>query len=181
MFRAIPVMKDSLHNIALIGFMGAGKTSVGRALARLAGMNFIDADIEIEKNAKMPVPRIFKLHGEGHFRCLEYDFYCKISSLRNTVIATGGGAVLRGDTRAVLRENALVVYLAASPETIFARIGDDNGRPLLNGNDKMAKISALLAERDALYRQTCHVTIDTEGLTIEACAQKILSLTKKLG
>ena len=174
-------MKDSLRNIALIGFMGAGKTSVGRALARFAEMDFIDADIEIEKNAEMPIPRIFKLHGEGHFRCLEYEFYRGISSLRNTVIATGGGAVLHKDTRAILRENALVVYLAASPETIFARIGDDEGRPLLSNSDKMPKIAALLAERDVLYRQTCHVTVDTDDLTIAACARNIFGLTKKLG
>lgn len=173
-------MKDSTRNIALIGFMGAGKTSVGRVLAHLADMDFVDADNEIEKNVEMPVSRIFELHGEGHFRCLEYGFYRKISSLYNTVIATGGGAVLDERTRAILRENALVAYLATSPETIFTRI-DDDSRPLLSGNSKMGEIAALMSKRDMLYRQTCHVAVNTDNLTIAACAQKVLSLTKKLG
>jgi len=171
------------RNIALIGFMGVGKTSIGRVLARLLNMDFVDADAEIEKISKMPIPRIFEIHGEGHFRCLEYEYYREIQPLRNTVIATGGGAILDERTRAGLRENALVVYLAASSKTVLTRIGDDNSRPLLSDGDKSKKISALMAERDSLYRQACHVAIDTDSLDIDVCAKKItqlyLGLTKR--
>jgi len=164
------------QNIALIGFMGVGKTSIGRALARLLNMDFVDADAEIEKISKMPIPRIFEIHGEGHFRCLEYEYYREIQSLRNTVIATGGGAILDERTRAGLRENALIVYLVASPKAALARIGNDNSRPLLQTGNKSKKISALMAERDPLYRQTCHVAIDTDSLDIDTCAKKISQL-----
>ncbi|MDR2183469.1 MAG: shikimate kinase [Clostridiales bacterium] len=158
-------MTDRQRNIALIGFMGVGKTTIGRLLAPLVAMDFVDADTEIEKKAQMPIPHIFEQYGEGRFRCLEYEFYREVMpSIQNTVIATGGGAVLDARIRAILRENALVVYLVALPETIFARIGGDGNRPVLSGDDKLAQITALLAERDALYRQTCHVVVDSNNL-----------------
>ena len=178
MFRATRAMKDSKKShIALIGFMGVGKTSVGPIFANLVNKIFIDADTEIEKIAKMPVPRIFEKYGEGHFRRLEHEFYRKIllnGQSASAIIATGGGAVLDGRTGAILREETLVIYLAASSQTIFARIGNDinSSRPLLTGSDKMAEITALMAEREELYRQTCHFVIETDGLDIVACAEK---------
>ena len=174
-------MAGRTRNVALIGFMGVGKTSVGRVFAHLADMYFVDADAEIEKIAEMPISRIFDLHGEGHFRCLEYEFYHGMSFARDVVIATGGGAVLDTGIRTILRENALVVYLAASPKAIAARIGNDNSRPLLSGGNRLVKIAKMLDERDMLYRQTCHAVIDTEDISVEACAKNIWDLTKKSG
>lgn len=163
--------------------MGAGKTSVGQSLAHFANMDFIDIDAQIEKIAKMPIPHIFEMHGEGHFRYLEHEVYREmIPSLQNTVISTGGGAVLDERTRTILRENALIVYLTASPATILARIGGSDDRPLLRGSAKIAKIakiSALMLEREDVYRSTCHFAVDTDTLSIDACAGKVLGLTKR--
>jgi len=174
-------MKD--NTIALIGFMGVGKTSVGQVLARLIGMDFIDADAKIEQKAQMPISRIFELYGEGHFRNLEHEFYSKISSMQNTVLATGGGAVLDSRTRDILRKNAMVVHLTASPEIIFMRLDGDNNRPLLLENNKLEKITKLLSERDDFYRRTCHITINTDVIDIIECAkiisQLVFGLTKK--
>lgn len=164
--------------------MGVGKTSVGQVLARRCDMDFVDADTDIEKNAKMPISRIFHLHGEGHFRCLEYDFYLKLSYVQNTVIATGGGAILDERIRTILRKNTFVVYLMASPEVVYFRIAADESRPLLSGGDKKTIIADMLSEREALYRQTCHVVINTNNMDINECAEKVsqmfFDLTKRL-
>jgi len=174
-------MIDSARNIALIGFMGAGKTSVGRVLAHLTKMSFVDADTQIEEIVKMPISHIFELCGEGHFRCLEYEFYRdNMPTMKNTVIATGGGAILDKRIRTILRENALTIYLEASPQAIISRIENDSSRPLLANCNKIAKIDALLTERDMLYRRTCHAIIDTSGANINVCAEKILSIVLSL-
>ena len=159
--------------IALIGFMGAGKTSVGQALSHLIGTKFVDMDAEIEKAAQMPIPHIFDKYGEGHFRCLEYEFCKQIPSMDDVIIATGGGCILDERNRTVLRESAVVAYLKASPETIFERIGGDALRPLLMGGNKLDKITSLLAQRELLYAQTAHIIIKTDGRDIMACAEEL--------
>ncbi|MCL2376314.1 MAG: shikimate kinase [Defluviitaleaceae bacterium] len=170
----MPIKISLKSRIALIGFMGAGKTSVSQALSQLNGIKFIDMDAEIEKTTQMPIPHIFDKYGEGHFRCLEHEFCQQIPFMDDVIIATGGGCILDSKNRDILRDNAWVVYLKASPATILARIGDDTSRPLLFGGDKLSKITALLAEREPLYLQTAHFTIETDGMDIITCAEQII-------
>jgi len=167
---------NATSSIALVGFMGAGKTSVGLALSRLTSMSFVDADIKIENSLQMPISRIFEKYGEGHFRSLEREFYSKLDFANGGIImATGGGAILDARTGATLRKHTTVVYLAARPQTILARIGqNDSTRPLLQGDNVIDKIAALIAERDTLYREASHFIVDTNDLDVETCAKSIL-------
>ena len=156
----------SRGNIALIGFMGAGKTSVARELSRYCGhrLTFIDTDAEIEKNACMPVSQIFSQLGEEAFRAFEREF-CRtlpLTSAENSVIATGGGIVENTDNVRILRQHATLIYLRASPERILQNLDADTSRPLLQVQDKLATITALLSRREPLYRAAAHFIIDTE-------------------
>lgn len=146
-------MTESKANIALIGFMGAGKTTTGRILAHTLNMGFFDFDLEIEKATGIGLPEIFATRGESGFRQLEHEICKNIPFMQNYVIATGGGIVLNPENMALLRQSCTIIYLPASPETIHARLAENNSRPLLAEGDKLAKIRDLLSQREHLYRQ----------------------------
>lgn len=164
------------NNIALIGFMGAGKTVTGRALARLLKMDFVDTDDIVEQAAGMNIAEIFAGRGEKAFREMEKEAVRQACSRNNTVIACGGGAVLRPENTALLKKTALVIYLEARPGTILQRL-DNSGttRPLLNISDPATAVAAMLAEREPLYNEAAEIIIDTTGLNAESVAQKIIS------
>ena len=148
--------------IALVGLPGSGKSSVGRQLARRLGLVFWDTDTLIEQRLGCSIRSFFELEGEAAFRDVETQVLSSlVLSCENAVLSTGGGAVLRGENRCLLREHTHVVYLKSGPDEIFRRLRHDRTRPLLQVEDPLKKLRALYEERDPLYRETAHFTMET--------------------
>lgn len=143
--------------------MGAGKTTVGLQLAKRLHRRFADADHEIESRTGVRIPVIFEIEGESGFRRREAQVIEALSREHHLVLATGGGAVLDPANRACLRETGLVVYLHATPETLFERTHRDRNRPLLQVTDPLLKLRELFEQRDPLYRETAHLIIESGG------------------
>lgn len=162
-----------MKNIVLTGFMGTGKTEVGRELARLLGWRFIDADEEIVKARGMSISEIFSSLGEPAFRDIETAVIREISRQRNVVISTGGGAVLRHENMESLRGNGIIVNLTATAETILRRTSGNNERPLLRVEDPLGKIKELLGQRRPYYEQA-DIVVDTEDAAPREIAEEIL-------
>ncbi len=161
-------------NIVLTGFMACGKSVVGKKLAVKLNMKYIDVDETIEKTAGHSITDIFKQHGENVFRDLETKAIKCVALLDHFVIATGGGAVLRTENVRELRSNGKLVYLAASPEALSRRLGEDKTRPILAQEaDKLKKIKTLLAHREPFYKE-CDFQVDTTFLTIDQVVDKIV-------
>ncbi len=150
-----------MKNIVLTGFMGTGKTVVGDELAKRLGRKLIDMDNEIEKSEGLMINEIFSRFGEPRFRKLETAMAKKLSPLRNVIISTGGGVVLKEENMRYLRKNGIIVCLVASPETILRRTMKTNDRPLLNVDDPLRKITDLLEYRMPFY-ENADIIIDTE-------------------
>ncbi len=148
-------------NIFLIGLMGAGKSTVGRLLARRLGKRFVDSDHEIEKRNGVTIPVIFEIEGEDGFRRREQEVLVDLAQETDLVLSTGGGIVLRSDNREVLRNQGFVVYLSARPELLAERTRHDRSRPLLNVDDPLARLRELYAVRDPLYREVAHAVVET--------------------
>lgn len=168
-----PLAISSKRNIALIGFMAAGKSAVGRNLAKRLGRRFVDLDRAIEKSAGMKVRQIFEQKGERYFRELEKETLARVLNKQGQVIATGGGVVLDNDNLARLRAQSLVVGLNASIETLLKRVGNGTTRPLLQGADRRERIEAMLQARAERYAQA-EITIDTTDLTLDQVVDRIL-------
>jgi len=168
----------SMKNIVLTGFMGTGKTAVGRELARLLNMHLVDVDTDIEKSEKMSINEIFEQFGEPGFRELETEMIKKLSERNNIVISTGGGAVVRQENVDVLKKNGVIVCLTAKPETIVRRTGNSNDRPLLQVEDPLEKIKELLNFRKPFYEKA-DIMIDTEGKTPLHIAEEIIEKVKE--
>lgn len=164
-------------NIVLIGFMGTGKTTVGRLLAGRFGLAFVDMDDEIAARAGKPIPRIFAEDGEPHFRAMERDVAREVAARRGQVVATGGGVVLNPDNVRDFAASGLVVCLTADPETIVKRVSGDSTRPLLAGDrdEKMRKALSLLEKRKPLYDALPH-RIDTSRMSPEGVASAVAAL-----
>ena len=160
-------------NIFLVGLMGAGKTSVGRLLAKQFGKTFYDCDREIERRTGVTIPVIFEIEGEQGFRAREATVLRELVELHDIVLATGGGAVLREDNRRLLKEKGTVVYLRASLEDLWQRTRHDRNRPLLQTADPRAKLEQLFTERDPLYCEVATLIVDTGN-------QSLRSLTHRL-
>lgn len=164
-------------NIILTGFMGAGKSSVGKILAKKTGMDVVDTDDVIEGEAGMSISFIFKRHGEEHFRELEKKVVEKVSNLENSIIITGGGVVLDKENMTALRKNGTIVYLHAEPDTVYERLKDDAARPLLKVTHPNREIKRILNSREPFYKDHDH-QIDTDDLTIDQVADRILDILK---
>lgn len=170
-----------MTNIVLTGFMGTGKSTSGRRLARDLGLKFLDMDDLIEKEAGLTVKDIFKVHGEPHFRCIERKVIRKLSSGDfggGLVVSTGGGAVADKTNRAALRGWATVICLTASVDTILRRVGNNDERPLLSSSDKRAAVEKLLKEREEAYRDS-DLTVDTTSMAVEEVISVIKDFLKK--
>jgi len=161
------------RNIILTGFMGTGKSAVASALARLTGLRPVDVDAEIERTAGINIREIFARQGESRFREMETLEIKRIAARTGQIISTGGGAVMKEQNMAALRESGAVVCLTASPETILERTGRNTDRPLLNVPDPRGKIEELMAQR-APYYEKADITVDTEGKTPLEIAEEIL-------
>ena len=167
-------MTFSTGNIFLVGPMGAGKSSVGRQLAKQLDHPFFDSDHEIEDRTGAKIALIFDIEGEEGFRQREEQMIDELSQMESIVMATGGGAVLRESNRHHLHERGTVIYLAASIDQLFERTKRDRGRPLLQTDDPRGKIAELLEARDPLYREVSHHVIDTDGRSVRSVVNSIL-------
>jgi len=141
-------------NLYLVGFMGTGKSTVGRAAAQRLGFDFVDSDHEIERKAGKTIAEIFAQDGEPAFRAAEREFVEGGHAPRRLVVACGGGLVVQPGLAELLAERGVIVCLHASAETILARTARQSDRPLLNVDDREARIRSLLAEREPIYRRT---------------------------
>jgi shikimate kinase len=167
-------------SIALIGFMGTGKTSVAKVLAKKLDKKYVELDDIIVKKAGKSIPEIFSREGEARFRELEIAATSNIANRKNVIIACGGGVVLNKININRLEKENVIIYLTASPAEIFKRTSQEKGvRPLLNVNDRLSQIKKMLKIRRPLYRRAADMTINTSGLTIASVADKIINELKK--
>lgn len=168
------IMSQPNSNIFLVGLMGSGKTTIGRALAKRLNLRFIDADQEIEARTGASIPLIFEIEGEASFRQREADVIRDLTAQQGIVLATGGGAVLNEQSRRYLHERGIVIYLRASVNSILQRTSHDRNRPLLQTADPKAKIEELSRQRAPLYQEVAHITIETGRPNVQSVLQNIL-------
>ena len=168
------------NNIVLIGFMGTGKTEVGRLLAERLGKDFIEVDELIEQRAGKTIPEIFQQEGEIAFRELEIEATREAAERKNAVIACGGGVVLNQISIDRLRKRGVIIYLTASPETILQRTVSDKGeRPLLVAEDKESRVKKLLNYRQPFYERAADITVNTSDLDVVGVVGKITGVIER--
>jgi shikimate kinase len=163
------------ENIYLIGLMGAGKTTIGRQLAKAIHAPFYDSDKAIEEQTGVDIPTIFEYEGEEGFRIREQNMIQELTQINGIVLATGGGAILTEANRLALKENGFVVYLQCSVDKILQRTKRDNQRPLLDTKNPRERIEALFAEREALYLSCADFKIETSSMQSKSVVQSILN------
>ncbi len=168
-------------NIFLIGMPGAGKTTVGKALAKQLALRFVDADKELVSRTGVSIATIFEIEGEPGFRAREVELISKLVIERGIVLATGGGAILDAANRIALREHGAVVYLQTGLAELRERTRRDTKRPLLQGDDPEAVLSALLQIREPLYREAAHIVVNASRENIGKLAQQIVDELTSLG
>jgi 3-dehydroquinate synthase len=161
-------------SIFLVGLMGAGKTTIGRALAKKLNKRFVDSDHEIEARTGATIPVIFEIEGEENFRRREAEVIRELAAQPDIVLATGGGAVLRAENRENLK-GGTVVYLRASINQILQRTGRDKNRPLLQTADPRRKLEELSRQRDPLYREVADFVVETNRPNVQFLVQTIIS------
>ena len=154
---------ETNKNIFLIGFMGCGKSTMARLLSKRTGAKLIEMDETIEAEAGMSINEIFETYGETYFRDLESNLIARISAEGGAVVSCGGGAILRPENVACMKQNGIVVYFSATPETIYRRVRNSTNRPLLNGNMNVEYISSLMKTRLPRYHGAADVTIHVDG------------------
>ena len=167
--------------IFLIGMMGAGKSTVGLALAKMLDYEFVDLDAVIAKNIGLSISQIFEQFGEAEFRNIEKRIL-KENIRENAVIATGGGSVINAENRELMKktENKKVIWLKAAPSVIVKRLNEDVTRPLLKGRNIVEQIAELLKIREKMYGAVADVVLDTENYTQYELAEKIVGLLAKI-
>lgn len=176
-------LQPKRKTLVLIGFMGAGKTSVGKELAELLGCALCDTDQETERRAGMTISEIFRLHGEECFRNMETGTLRELLEKTGgndgfTVISAGGGLALREENQRLLKENAVCVYLKTSPEQVLRRLQGDTTRPLLQGGNAREKVEGLLSARGPVYEKTADIMVNTDGRTPGEIAREIAAFAK---
>lgn len=160
-------------NIFLVGLMGAGKTTVGKLLAKLLNKTFYDSDHEIERRTGVKIPLIFELEGEAGFRKREAQAIAELAEMQGVVVATGGGAVLMPENRQALVGHGTVIYLRASVDELFHRTRGDRNRPLLQTENPRDRLRELYTQRDPLYLEIADLVIDTGGQPVSTIVSEI--------
>lgn len=164
-----------MKRIVLMGFMGAGKTTVGKELAEVLSCDFIDTDEQIEKEQNRKIADIFEKDGEAVFRDMETELLKRLQESKGSfVLSIGGGMPVREENRELLRNLGTVVYLKASKEELVRRLSGDTKRPLLQGGGLEEKVTALMAAREEIYKETAHRTMITEGKMISELVKEII-------
>jgi shikimate kinase len=161
------------NNTFLVGLMGAGKTTIGRSLAKRLELMFVDSDREIEARTGVSIPTVFDIEGEEGFRRRESEVIAQLSKQSAQVVATGGGAVLRPENRVNMRDGGFVVYLNVPPAILWERTRHDRNRPLLQVDDPLLKLQELYAVRDPLYREVADLVIDGGRVSAQSVLQLI--------
>jgi shikimate kinase len=161
-------------NLFLVGMMGAGKSTVGRTLARRLNREFFDTDRVLIERTGVPITTIFEYEGEAGFRARERSVIAELAARDNAVIATGGGAVLDGESRSLMRERGTVIYLRAKLDDLWERTRRDTSRPLLATPDPRATLAELLEARDPLYTSCAHLVVDTGAQSVHTLVSRIL-------
>jgi shikimate kinase len=162
-----------MKNIVLVGLMGAGKSTVGKALSEKLSFEFLDTDEIITQEQNLAITDIFSQFGENYFRQLEKNLVLKFSDFENKIISTGGGLVQDIENLNNLKKNGFVVYLQASVETLYSRIKDDNKRPLLQVDNPLEKLSEILIAREKNYK-LANFIINTENKTIDYIVNELI-------
>lgn len=160
--------------------MGAGKTTVGKQLARLLSLSFVDLDAEIESRCGADIEWIFDVEGEEGFRRRESSILCEVAARDRIVIATGGGVVLRPENRALLKKSGTVIYLSIPAEDLYQRTLRDTKRPLLQVEDRRAVIERLIEEREPLYQEVADIIYDGVNANPQASASALKSLIQDM-
>jgi shikimate kinase len=160
-------------NIFLVGLMGAGKTTVGKLLAKSLGKSFYDSDHEIEQRTGVKVPLIFELEGEAGFRKREAQAITELTNLHDVILATGGGAILMPENRQVLSSRGLVIYLRATVDELCHRTRGDRNRPLLQTENPREHLQKLYMQRDPLYLEVADMVVDTGGQPVGMIVSQI--------
>ena len=168
-----------MGNIFLVGMMGAGKTTVGRALAARLRRPFIDTDKELVERTGVPIATIFEIEGEDGFRRREAQVLDEVSRQCDAVIATGGGAVLLAANRELMRSRGTVVYLRARLESLWERTRHDTQRPLLKTADPRGTLDALLQARDPLYAEAAHLVVDTGAQSAATLVARLAAMLRE--
>ena len=179
--RDVKITSAINANVFFVGLMGAGKTTVGRAIARRLERPFFDSDHEIEARTGARIPTIFELEGEEGFREREAQVIDELTTREGIVLATGGGAVLRAENRAALKERGVVVYLRANPHDLWLRTRRDKNRPLLQTEDPKARLEALYTVRDPLYREIADFIIETGRPSVNGLVNMVLMQLDMVG
>ena len=164
-----------MRNIYLIGFMGAGKSMIARALVKKTGAESAEMDELIERQQGMAITEIFQKYGEEHFRNLETELLRSLAEKTDLIVSCGGGSVLRDENAALMKENGCIVLLTAAPETIYERVKDSKNRPVLNGNMNVAYIRELMEKRRARYEAVADIRIATDGKDADTICEEILA------
>jgi shikimate kinase len=164
-----------MGHIFLVGMMGAGKTTLGRALAQRLGREFVDTDRLLVERTGVVVATIFDIEGEEGFRRRESCLLAELAGREDLVVATGGGAILSPANRELMRSRGTVVYLRARLESLWERTRHDSSRPLLKTPDPRATLAELLATREPLYREAAHIVVDTGAQSASSLAGRVIT------
>lgn len=167
-------------NIAIIGFMGTGKTTVSSALSKITGLKEIDVDAYIVEKAKMSISEIFEKYGEEYFRNLETESLREIANNKNQIISCGGGAVLKDENVDILKNSGTIVLLTATPETIFDRVKDHTHRPILNNDMSLSHVKSLMEKREPRYQSVADIKVNVDSNDrILTCYDMLCKLEEK--
>lgn len=163
------------NNIFLIGFMGSGKSTIGRFLQKELNMELVEMDARIVEEQGMSINDIFAEKGEDYFRDLESRLVLDLNSEGNTIVSCGGGVVIRPENVENMKKNGTIVFLSATPDTIYERVKNSTERPILNGHMNVEYIAELMEKRRALYENAADIRIETDGKTKDEICKEIIS------